>query len=150
MNIWFDIHNSPHRLLLGLRDHVRVTVLPRGRAQAAHYRAEKFKIRMVDTAVDLEDIAPDCDLFIGAGETTTREMAVLGLPTVSIYRSELLEVDRYMMRRGCMQHRLDLDAGLRSSTTPPSAVRSTMPPNLRVVLTRIFLGVSLRSGSVAQ
>jgi hypothetical protein len=30
-------------LLLGLRDHVALIVLPRGRAQGAHYRAEKFK-----------------------------------------------------------------------------------------------------------
>ena len=40
-------------LLLGLRDHVALTVLPRGRAQGAHYRAEKFKgIRVIDTALD--------------------------------------------------------------------------------------------------
>ncbi|GLR86558.1 DUF354 domain-containing protein [Bradyrhizobium iriomotense] len=98
-------------LLLGLRDHVALTVLPRGRAQGAHYRAEKFKgIRVIDTALDLADIAPDCDLFIGAGGTMTREMAVLGIPTVSIYRSDLLDVDRYLLRSGCMQHRPDLDA----------------------------------------
>ena len=98
-------------LLLGLRDHVALTVLPRGRAQGAHYRDEKFKgIRVVDTALDLADIAPDCDLFIGAGGTMTREMAVLGIPTVSIYQSELLDVDRYLLRCGCMQHRPDLNA----------------------------------------
>ncbi|MEH2516365.1 putative glycosyltransferase [Bradyrhizobium sp. AZCC 1610] len=98
-------------LLLGLRDHVALTVLPRGRAQGIHYRDEKFKgIRVIDTALDLAEIAPDCDLFIGAGGTMTREMAVLGIPTVSIYRSELLDVDRYLLRSGCMQHRPDLDA----------------------------------------
>jgi predicted glycosyltransferase len=92
-------------LLLGLRNHVDLTVLPRGRAQGAHYRAEKFKgIRVIDTALDLADIAPDCDLFIGAGGTMTREMAVLGIPTVS------LDVDRYLLLSGCMQHRPDLDA----------------------------------------
>lgn len=98
-------------LLLGLRDHVALTVLPRGRAQGLHYRDEKFKgIRVIDTALDLAEIAPDCDLFIGAGGTMTREMAVLGIPTVSIYRSDLLDVDRYLLRCGCMQHRPDLDA----------------------------------------
>lgn len=103
--------NFMDNLLLGLRDRVALTVLPRGRAQGTHYRHEKFKgIRVVDTALDLAEIAPDCDLFIGAGGTMTRETAVLGIPTVSIYRSELLDVDRYLLRSGCMEHRPDLDA----------------------------------------
>jgi predicted glycosyltransferase len=98
-------------LLLGLRDHVQLTVLPRGRLQGEHYKDPKFEgIRVVDTALDLREIAPDCDLFIGAGGTMTREMAVLGIPTISIYQAELLEVDRYLLRVGCMEHRPELDA----------------------------------------
>ena len=103
--------NFIDNLLLGLRDHVQLTVLPRGRAQGAHYQDPKFAgIRIVDTALDLMDIAPDCDLFIGAGGTMTREMAVLGIPTISIYQAELLEVDRYLLQAGCMEHLPALDA----------------------------------------
>ena len=103
--------NFMDSLLLGLRDQAQVTVLPRGRAQGEHYRDAKFAgIRVVDTALHLTDIVPDCDLFIGAGGTMTREMAVLGVPTVSIYQAELLEVDRFLLRTGSMEHRPDLDA----------------------------------------
>ena len=103
--------NFMDNLLLGLRDHVQLTVLPRGRVQGEHYKDRKFAgIRVIDTALDLMDIALDCDLFIGAGGTMTREMAVLGIPTISIYQAKLLEVDRYLLQNGCMEHRPDLDA----------------------------------------
>lgn len=103
--------NFMDELLLGLRDRVQLTILPRGAAQGAHYKDPKFSgIRVVDTALDLQDIAPECDLFIGAGGTMTREMAVLGIPTISIYQAKLLQVDRYLLQTGCMEHRPDLDA----------------------------------------
>jgi predicted glycosyltransferase len=52
-----------------------------------HYQDPKFAgVRVVTTALDIADIAPDCDLFIGAGGTMTREMAVLGIPTISVYQ----------------------------------------------------------------
>jgi len=59
---------------------------------------------VVDTALDIADIAPDCDMFVGAGGTMTREMAVLGIPTVSVYQDELLDVDRYLLEVGAFIH----------------------------------------------
>lgn len=98
-------------VLLGVKDHVNVTVLPRGKAQGAHYRAERFAgIRVVDTALDIADIAPDCDLFVGAGGTMTREMAVLGIPTISVYQDELLDVDRFLLGSGAFIHAPQLAA----------------------------------------
>jgi len=82
-----------------------VTVLPRGKDQGVHYRGAQFAgVRVVDTALDIADIAPDCDLFVGAGGTMTREMAVLGIPTVSVYQDELLDVDRYLLDVGAFVH----------------------------------------------
>ena len=49
-------------------------------------------------------IMANCDLFIGAGGTMTREAAVLGVPTISIYQDELLDVDRFLIRKGFMVH----------------------------------------------
>jgi len=49
-----------------------------------------------------------CDLFIGAGGTMTREAAVLGIPTISIYQDELLDVDKYLIKKGLMVHKRDL------------------------------------------
>lgn len=98
-------------LLLGIKDQVNVTLLPRGKAQGQHYSDARFAgIRMVDTALDIADIAPDCDLFVGAGGTMTREMAVLGIPTISVYQDELLDVDRYLLESGAFMHRPALTA----------------------------------------
>lgn len=93
-------------LLLGIKDQVDVILLPRGKAQGEHYRDPRFAgIDIVDTAMDIADIAPDCDLFVGAGGTMTREMAVLGIPTISVYQDELLDVDRYLLDVGAFLHR---------------------------------------------
>ena len=98
-------------LLRGLTPFADVTLLPRGRAQGEHYRKAEFgAIRIVDSALDIADIAPDCDLFIGAGGTMTREMAVLGIPTISVYQDELLAVDRYLLEQQAFVHRPDLTA----------------------------------------
>jgi predicted glycosyltransferase len=98
-------------LILGIKDKVDVVVLPRGRDQGLHYRGPQFAgVRVIDTALDLADIAPDCDLFVGAGGTMTREMAVLGIPTVSVYQDELLDVDRYLLKVGAFVHEPRLSA----------------------------------------
>lgn len=61
-------------------------------------------------SLDIADIAPDCDLFIGAGGTMTREMAVLGIPTISVYQDELLDVDRYLLNINAFEHKPELTA----------------------------------------
>lgn len=98
-------------LLLGLRAEADVTVLPRGADQARHYQGPQFSgVNVIVTALDLAEIAPHCDLFVGAGGTMTREMAVLGIPTISVYQDELLEVDRYLLSTGRMLHEPELTA----------------------------------------
>lgn len=102
--------NFMDHLLLGIKAEVDIILLPRGKAQGEHYRQVQFEgIRIVDTALDIADIAPDCDLFIGAGGTMTREMAVLGIPTISVYRDELLDVDRHLLDCGAFVHRPNLE-----------------------------------------
>jgi predicted glycosyltransferase len=86
-------------------------LLPRDKEQVTHYAQAAFKgVRVVADALDIADIALDCDLFIGAGGTMTREMAVLGVPTISVYQETLLDVDRYLLKVGAMVHRLSLTA----------------------------------------
>lgn len=101
--------NFLDELLLGMKDHVNIVLLPRGMEQGIHYQDSKFSgIRVVTTALDIADIAPDCDLFIGAGGTMTREMAVLGIPTISVYKDELLDVDRHLLGVGAFLHKPEL------------------------------------------
>ena len=103
--------NFLDNLVLGLKDRVDVVLLPRGKEQGVHYQDAKFAgVRVVMTALDIADIAPDCDLFIGAGGTMTREMAVLGIPTISVYQDELLDVDRHLLEVGAFEHWPELTA----------------------------------------
>ena len=98
-------------VLLGIKASVDVTVLPRGKTQGVHYRDARFEgVRVVDTALDIQDIAPDCDLFVGAGGTMTREMAVLGIPTISVYQDQLLHVDKYLLETKAFIHKPNLTA----------------------------------------
>jgi predicted glycosyltransferase len=103
--------NFLDELLIGLAREADVTMLPRDRVQVAHYGKPRFDgVRVVEGALDIGEIAPDCDLFIGAGGTMTREMAVLGIPTISVYQEKLLDVDRYLMAREAFVHRPALTA----------------------------------------
>ena len=40
----------------------------------------------------------------------TREAAVLGIPTISIYQDKLLDVDKFLIEKGAMIHEIKLDA----------------------------------------
>lgn len=92
-------------MLLYLKDRYKVVLLPRGKDQARHYEQEKFTgIKVLNKPLSLEQIASDCRLFIGAGGTMTREMAVLGIPTISVYQDALLDVDQYLIDKGMMVH----------------------------------------------
>ncbi|RFP12382.1 DUF354 domain-containing protein [Duganella sp. BJB488] len=103
--------NFLDELVLGMKDHVDVVLLPRGKEQGVHYQHARFAgVRVVATALDIADIAPDCDLFIGAGGTMTREMAVLGVPTISVYQDALLDVDLHLLRQGAFLHLPQLTA----------------------------------------
>ncbi len=105
-------NNFMDETLIELSNHANVKLLPRGPAQAEHYLAAKFSGVEVQTDVaDLPDIVADCDLFIGAGGTMTREMAVVGTPTISVYQDALLDVDRYLISIDQMLHKPNLDAG---------------------------------------
>jgi predicted glycosyltransferase len=98
-------------ILLGLKDKVDVVISPRGDLQTKHYHDPKFAgVRILDKPLGLSEIAEDCSMFIGAGGTMTREMAVLGIPTISVYQDDLLDVDRYLINEGQMIHKPDLKA----------------------------------------
>ncbi len=92
-------------VIVALQGRHRLVVFPRGERQFAHYRQPKFAgITIPDQPLTLEDIPARCALFIGAGGTMTREAAVLGIPTISVYQDQLLDVDRYLLGSGRMVH----------------------------------------------
>ncbi len=97
-------------LLIKLKEYYKVVLLPRGKEQAKHYKDPKFKgIIIQEKPLSLEQIIFDCFLFIGAGGTMTREMAILGIPTISVYQDRLLDVDKYLINIGQMVHMKDVN-----------------------------------------
>lgn len=97
--------------LVDLKHDFEIVVLPRDDNQRQHFRDEKFSgIRVCQKPMTFDEIAADCSLFIGAGGTMTREMAVIGVPTISIYQDELLDVDRFLISEGLMMHNPNLNA----------------------------------------
>lgn len=98
-------------LIIELKDRYNIVILPRGDEQKEHYQSFVYDgIKLPSTTLKLNEILKKCDLFIGAGGTMTREMAVLGIPTISIYQDTLLEVDEYLIRTECMVHHRELSA----------------------------------------
>lgn len=104
--------NFMDKLLLDLKERFKIVLLPRGKIQEDYYRDTRFAgITVPEKSISLSEIMALCDLFIGAGGTMTREAAVLGIPTISIYQDELLDVDRFLIEKGFMVHQLNPDAG---------------------------------------
>ena len=97
--------------LVELKNEFEIIILPRDDNQRHHFGDAKFNgIKVCQKPMTLDEIAVDCSLFIGAGGTMSREMAVIGVPTVSIYQDELLDVDRFLISKGLMLHNPELDA----------------------------------------
>lgn len=97
--------------LTELKEDYDIVILPRDKKQTEHYLADEFKgITVCKKPLTFEEIAKDCTLFIGAGGTMTREMAVIGIPTISVYQDELLDVDKFMISKGLMSHMPNLTA----------------------------------------
>jgi predicted glycosyltransferase len=95
--------------LLSLANEYCIVVLPRDKNQKEHYLQSKFKlIHVVEKPIYLKDIVSDCLLFIGAGGSMTRELAVLGIPVISIYQAEILRVDKYLVDKGLMKIKPDI------------------------------------------
>jgi uncharacterized protein len=99
-------------LLLVLKEKFKIVLLPRGKIQEDYYRDKRFAgITVPEKSISLLEIMDHCDLFIGAGGTMTREAAVLGIPTISIYQDKLLDVDKFLIEKGFMVHQPNLVAG---------------------------------------
>jgi predicted glycosyltransferase len=91
--------------IMGLKDKFSVTILVRDSHQREYYKQKKFSSVVVpEKPMPFESIATHCDLFIGAGGSMTRELAVLGVPAISVYQDKLLAVDEYLVEQGLLHH----------------------------------------------
>ena len=87
--------------LLKLSEEYKVIILPRDKNQKEHYQQSKFmNITIPEKPLSLKTIMENCLLFIGAGGSMTRELAVLDIPVISIYQVKMLQVDNYLINKG--------------------------------------------------
>ena len=92
-------------VIIGLKKSFKVIILSRDQEQLKYYQTAKFTgVCVPEKSFSFNDISKDCLLFIGAGGTMTREMAVVGIPTISVYQDELLDVDEYLLNHGLLKH----------------------------------------------
>lgn len=81
-----------------------VHLLPRTKQQKEYFRPLKVKgLQLQDSVSTLEDIFYNCDYFIGAGGSMTRELAFLGKPSISVYTGHLLSVDLVLIKAGVLK-----------------------------------------------
>lgn len=96
-------------VLLELKDKYNITLLVRDKAQFQHYSQVKFSgIEVPENPISFDRVAVNCLLFIGAGGSMTREMALMGVPTISVYQGDLLDVDKFLIHKGLMQFQPDI------------------------------------------
>jgi predicted glycosyltransferase len=82
----------------------RLVVLPRHPEQRRSIAALGLPgLRVPERAVDSRSLIRAADLVIGAGGTMTREAALLGVPTVSVFAGETPAVDRWLERTGALR-----------------------------------------------
>jgi predicted glycosyltransferase len=88
-------------------EETRVVLLPRTSEQRDRYRALSARIRIPRRAIDACSLLALADLTVGAGGTMTRESAILGTPTYTVFAGRLAAVDAELIRAGRL---LDLRA----------------------------------------
>jgi predicted glycosyltransferase len=91
-------------LALDREPNVRLVVLPRHAEQREAIAALDLRHGVVPTgAVDSRSLMYAADLVIGAGGTMTREAALLGIPTLSVFRGSRPAVDRWLEEHGLLR-----------------------------------------------
>jgi uncharacterized protein len=84
------------RLAIG-RDDTQVVLLPRSSEQRTRYAALVGAL-IPDQAVDAASLLALADLTIGGGGTMTRESAILGTPTYTVFAGPLAAADKELIQ----------------------------------------------------
>jgi predicted glycosyltransferase len=93
-----------------VNDSAHVVVLPRREEQGAEIRLLGLpRVTVPTRSVDSRSLVYAADLFLGAGGTMTREAALLGIPTLSLFAGRSPAVDRYLEREGKLRRITSVD-----------------------------------------
>lgn len=96
-----------------------------------------------DRAIDSRSLMYDADLVLGAGGTMTREAALMGLPTYSVFAGEQPAVDRELERQGRLRRleRADQLVSVERQSAPPRTIAELRGRATKLVDT--FIGATL-------
>jgi predicted glycosyltransferase len=107
----------------------RFVVLPRSSAERKSLLGLGLSNCVIpETAVDARSLVYEADLVIGAGGTMTREAALMGVPTISLFAGPQPAVDRWLEDRGVLRRLTSIDQ-LAALQKRPSGPRT--PAELR-------------------
>lgn len=93
-----------------LKELGQVKVISRDAKQREYYSSAlkgQRNVEILQSVVTLDDILSTGAAFVGSGGTMCRELALLGVPTVSLYSGKLLAVDLELIKMGLLLHTLD-------------------------------------------
>jgi predicted glycosyltransferase len=83
---------------------VQLVVLPRRPDQRHEIAAWGLQnLALPERALEARSLMYAADLVLGAGGTMTREAALLGVPTLSLFAGEVPAVDRWLEERGALR-----------------------------------------------
>jgi predicted glycosyltransferase len=91
---------------LGNHQSIHLVILPRNEKQKIYIKSKwqswlkSKKIIIPNKVIDGLNLIWFSDLVISGGGTMNRESAALGIPTYSIFRGKMGEVDKYLVREG--------------------------------------------------
>lgn len=102
------------------------------------------------TAIDSRSLIYLADVMVGAGGTMTREAALMGIPTWTMFAGTAPAVDGWLERQGwlCRLHRADQLADIGPRPSPPRT-----PADLRArgaMVERAFIDATLTAGGSAR
>jgi len=103
-NVFFD-------LIPQLLRKYNLILMPRSKEQKEFYSKFIKNGLIIPDVIDGPQLMANCDLIISGGGTMNREAAVLGKKVISIYQSELLSVDKFLIKNKYMLYtkKLTLD-----------------------------------------
>ena len=109
-------------LALDKQEKVKIVVLTRHAEQRAALHALDLRhCALPVNAVDSRSLMHAADLVVGAGGTMTREAALLGIPTLSLFAGEQPAVDRWLEQKGLLRR-------IRSATEAVPVQRRSADP----------------------
>ncbi len=113
--------------------HVQLVVLARHPEQVSELAELKLpNCTIPSSAIDSRSLLYEADLVIGAGGTMTREAALMGVPTFTVFAGRAPAVDRWLEDRGTAEA-----AHRRRSSWPPSTAETRDPrPDRRAAKVR--------------